>query len=410
MEKILVVNAGSSSLKFQLIDMPEDENKEKPVVLFEGGFERIGIEEPSVTYKHMVNGELVKEKKELTIKSHADAVDVLKDLLIEKGIIQDLHEIKGVGHRYVNGGPEFVQTAVLTDEVLAKLEGTIDFAPVHNDAHIKGIKGFYSALPNVLQAIVFDTSFHQTMADEAYRYAVPLYWYDDYKIRKYGAHGTSHQYVSLEAAKFLGQDVNQLKIITAHIGNGASLAAVKYGKCIDTSMGFTPLDGVVMGTRSGSVDPSILDMVYQKEGKNPHELIEILNKKSGYLGYTGHSDARDVRALQDAGDYNADLILRMQEKRIADTISQYYGYLGGCDAIVFTAGIGEKSYHTRLAVCERLREAYGVIIDEEINKECFGTEALITKPESKIKVLVIPTNEELMIAREVMKYKKLLNR
>ena len=410
MEKILVVNAGSSSLKFQLIDMPEDETKEQPVVLFEGGFERIGIEEPSVTFKHTVNGELVKEKKELTIKSHADAVDVLKELLIEKGIIKDLHEIKGVGHRYVNGGPEFVKTAVLDDEVLRKLEGTIDFAPVHNDAHIKGIKGFYSALPNVLQAIVFDTSFHQTMKDEAYRYAVPLHWYDDYKIRKYGAHGTSHQYVSLEAARFLGQDISKLKLITAHIGNGASLAAVKYGECIDTSMGFTPLDGVPMGTRSGSVDPSILDMVYQKEGKNPHELIEILNKKSGYLGYTGHSDARDVRALQEEGNYNADLILRMQEKRIADTISQYYGYLGGCDAIIFTAGIGEKSYQTRYHICQRLREAYGIIIDEEVNKACFGTEALITKPESKIKVLVIPTNEELMIAREVMKYKKLLNR
>ena len=410
MEKILVVNAGSSSLKFQLIDMPKDENEANHVVLFEGGFERIGIEEPMVTYKYDVNGEKVKEKKDLDIKTHADAVDVLKNLLIEKKIIQDLHEIKGIGHRYVNGGPEFVQTTVLTPEVLEKLEKTIDFAPVHNDAHIKGIKGFYNALPNVLQAIVFDTSFHQSMADEAYRYAVPLHWYEDYKIRKYGAHGTSHQYVSMEAAKYLGKDLKDLRLITAHIGNGASLAAVKYGKCIDTSMGFTPLDGVPMGTRSGSVDPSILDMVYQKEGKNVHALIEILNKQSGYLGYTNHSDARDVRALQEAGDKNADLILRMQEKRIADTISQYYGYLGGCDAIIFTAGIGEKSYQTRLYVCERLKEAYGVLIDEKKNFDCFGTFAEITKPESIIKVLVVPTNEELMIAREVMKYKKLLNK
>ena len=410
MEKILVVNAGSSSLKFQLINMPEDETKEAPKVLIEGGFERIGIEEPSITYKFNQNGEKVKKTKALDIKTHADAVDVLKDLLIEEGIISDLHEIKGIGHRYVNGGPEFTQTTVLDEEVLHKLEGTIDFAPVHNDAHIKGIKGFYSALPNVLQAIVFDTSFHQTMPDEAYRYAVPLYWYDDYKIRKYGAHGTSHQYVSMEAAKYVGEDLSKLKIVTAHIGNGASLAAVKYGKCIDTSMGFTPLDGVVMGTRSGAVDPSILDLVAKYENKSVHELIEVLNKKSGYLGFTNHSDARDVRALQDAGDYNADLILRMQEKKIADYISSYYGYMGGCDLLVFTAGIGEKSYQTRLHVCNRLKEAFGVIIDEEKNKECFGTEAVISKPESKIKVLVIPTNEELMIAREVMKYKKLLNR
>jgi len=410
MEKILVVNAGSSSLKFQLINMPDDEAKEESIVLFEGNFERIGIDEPSVTFKHPVNGEMVKEKRDLTIKTHADAVDVLKELLIEKGIIKDLHEITGIGHRYVNGGPEFVQTAILDDEVLHKLEGTIDFAPVHNDAHIKGIKGFYSALPNVLQTIVFDTSFHQTMEEEAFRYAVPLHWYYDYKIRKYGAHGTSHQYVSLEAAKFLNKDISTLKIVTAHIGNGASLAAVKYGKCIDTSMGFTPLDGVPMGTRSGAVDASILDMVAQKEGKSVHQLVEELNKKSGYLGFTNHSDARDVRDLQDAGNHEADLILRMQEKRICDYISSYYGYMGGCDAIVFTAGIGEKSSRTRLEVCERLREAFGVIIDEEKNEACFGTRALISKPESKIKVLVIPTNEELMIAREVMKYKKLLNR
>ena len=410
MEKIMVVNAGSSSLKFQLIDMPVDEAKEEPVVLIEGGFERIGIENPSVTYKWGEGENRKKEVVELNIKTHADAVDVLKDLLIQKGIIKDLHEISGVGHRYVNGGPEFVQTTVLDDEVLKKLEKTIDFAPVHNDAHIKGIKGFYSALPNVLQAIVFDTSFHQTMPDEAYRYAVPLHWYDDYKIRKYGAHGTSHHYVSLEAARILGKPVESLRLITCHIGNGASISAVKYGKCVETSMGFTPLAGIPMGTRSGTVDPSILDMAAQKEGLSVHECIKILNKKSGYLGYTGHSDARDVHEMQKNGNYEADLILRMQEKGIADYISQYYGYMGGCDAIIFTAGIGEKSPLTRLHVCERLQEAFGVICDPEENLRCFGIEGCISKPESKIKVLVIPTNEELMIAREVMKYKKLYNR
>ena len=406
MEKILVVNAGSSSLKFQLIDMPWDENVETPVVLFEGVFERIGIENPSVTYK--LNGE--KETVALTIDSHAGAVDVLKELLINKGIVKDLNEITGIGHRYVNGGPDYMQTTVLTEKVYEDLKQTIDFAPVHNFAHLKGIAGFTKALPNVLQAIVFDTSFHQTMPDEAYRYAIPKYWYDDYKIRKYGAHGTSHQYVSLEAARVLGKKPEELRIITAHIGNGASLAAVKYGKCVDTSMGFTPLAGIPMGTRSGDVDPSILDMVFKKEGKNVHELITDLNKLSGYNGFTGHSDARDVRALQAEGDYEADLALRLQEKRIVDHISSYYGYMGGCDVLVFTAGIGEKSYKTREAVCKRLQEAFGVELDYEVNKECFGTLQIISKPESKIIVMVVPTNEELMIAREVMAQKKLHNR
>ena len=406
MEKILVVNAGSSSLKFQLIDMPWDENVESPVVLFEGGFERIGIENPSVTYKYNGN----KETVALTIDSHAGAVDVLKDLLIEKGIVKDLNEITGIGHRYVNGGPEYMQTTVLTEQVYEDLKKTIDFAPVHNFAHLKGIAGFTKALPNVLQAIVFDTSFHQTMPDEAYRYAVPKYWYDDYKIRKYGAHGTSHQYVSLEAARVLGKKPEELRVITAHIGNGASLAAVKYGKCVDTSMGFTPLAGIPMGTRSGDVDSSVLDMVYKKEGKNVHELITALNKESGYTGFTGHSDARDVRDLQASGNYEADLALRLQEKRIVDYISSYYGYMGGCDVLVFTAGIGEKSYKTREAVCERLHEAFGVELDYEANKACFGTQAIISKPESKIIVMVVPTNEELMIAREVMTQKKLHNR
>ena len=410
MEKIMVVNAGSSSLKFQLIDMPVDESKEEPVVLIEGGFERIGIEGPSVTYKWGQGENRKKEKVELTIKTHADAVDVLKNLLIEKGIIKDLHEISGVGHRYVNGGPDFVKTAVLDDEVLAKLETTIDFAPVHNDAHIKGIKGFYSALPDVVQAIVFDTSFHQTMPDEAYRYAVPLHWYNDYKIRKYGAHGTSHDYVAHEAAKLMGKPIEELRLITCHIGNGASISAVKYGKCVETSMGFTPLAGVPMGTRSGTVDPSILDMVAKKEGLSVHECIEQLNKKSGFVGYTGHSDARDVHALQAEGNYEADLILRMEEKGVADYISQYYGYMGGCDAIIFTAGLGENSVLTRQCICERLREAFGVVIDEEKNKVTCGVVGTISKPESKIKLFVIPTNEELMIAREVMKYKKLLGK
>lgn len=409
MEKIMVVNTGSSSLKFQLIDMPMNEDTEQPVVLIEGGFERIGIENPALTIKWGPAEARQKEERILTIKNHSDAVVVLKDLLLEKGIVKDLHEIAGVGHRFVHGGVNFIDPVVLTPSVLAELETVIDFAPVHNDAHIKGIKGFYEALPDVLQVIVFDTAFHKTMPDEAYRYACPKEWYDNYKIRKYGFHGTSHKYVSQEAAKLLGRPVEELRIVTAHLGNGASLCAVKHGKCVDTSMGFTPLDGLPMGTRSGVIDPSCLDFVAQKEGKTTHELIEILNKKSGYLGFTGKSDARDVRQMQQDGVYEADLIIRMQEKKIADFVSSYYGYMGGCDALVFTAGIGEKSPQTRYNVCERLREAFGIEIDAEKN-QVWGEVAIVSKPTSKVAVLVIPTNEELMIAREVMKFKKELNR
>lgn len=407
MEKIMVVNAGSSSLKFQLINMPADENVEKPEVLIEGNFERIGDSAPIVSFKTFKNPEKV--TVDLTIKNHSDAVVVLKQLLLDQGIVESLNEIVGVGHRFVHGGVNFIDPVVLNDEVLKELETVIDFAPVHNDAHIKGIKGFYEALPDVLQVIVFDTAFHKTMPDEAYRYACPKHWYDDYKIRKYGFHGTSHNYVSKEAAKVVGRPIEELKIVTAHIGNGASLCAVKFGKCVDTSMGFTPLDGLPMGTRTGTIDPSVLDFVAKKEGLGVHELIEILNKKSGYLGVAGKSDARDVRALQAEGDYEADLILRMQEKKICDYFSSYYGYMGGCDILVFTAGIGEKSPQTRLHVCQRLEEAFGVQIDEELN-QVWGELRVISKPTSKVKVIVIPTNEELMIAREVMGFKKALNK
>ncbi len=405
LQKIMVVNAGSSSLKFQLLEMEKDEKSEYSKVLIEGLFERIGIDNPMLRMKiPNAEGEMVSEVHELTIKTHADAVEVLMNVLVNKKIINSLHELSGIGHRIVHGGVNFTESVEITSEVMTELESVVDLAPLHNRAHLMGIKGFKKALPEVFQTVVFDTSFHQTMPDEAFMYAVPLHWYTDYKVRKYGFHGTSHKYVSQEAAKFLGRPVEELRLITAHIGNGGSLAAVKYGKCVDTSMGFTPLDGIVMGSRSGTIDPAVLDYVSMKEGKNVHELVEILNKQSGYFGLTGKSDARDVHQMQREGNYYADLVLRMQEKKIADYIGSYYCYMGGCDAIVFTAGIGEKSPETRAAVCHRLEEALGIKIDLEKNK-IKGELMELSLPESKIKVLVVPTNEELMIARDTVRLK-----
>ena len=406
MQKIMVVNAGSSSLKFQMIEMPESKNeKHEPVVLIEGNFERIGIENPIVSYKIPDgNGNTQKFEKNLPLPTHAKAVEELMSILINHHIVSSLSEIAGIGHRIVHGGVNFTSSREVTPSVIEELKSVVDLAPLHARAHLMGIEGFKAALPDAFQVVVFDTAFHQTMADEAYMYAVPLEWYTKHKVRKYGFHGISHQYVSQKAAQFLGKPVEELRLITAHIGNGGSLCAVKYGKCVDTSMGFTPLDGIVMGSRSGSIDPAVLGYISEKENIGLHDLIEILNKKSGYYGLTGKSDARDVHKLQREGDYHADLVLRMQEKRIADYIGSYFVYMGGVDAIVFTAGIGEKSPETRAAVCKRLEEALGVEIDLEKN-QVRGELACISKPTSKIKVLVVPTNEELVIAREVVRLK-----
>ena len=399
MEKIMAVNAGSSSLKFQILNMPAEE------VISEGIVEKIGLSDPCMTIKYFVNGEKVKESFDLNIKNHADAVKVLLNTLLEKNILGSLEELTGVGHRVLHGGKKFTESILVDEEVINTIIEVSVLGPLHNPANVTGIKAFKEVLPNVPQVAVFDTSFHQTMEPEAYMYAVPYEWYEKYDVRRYGFHGTSHKYVSLEAAKYLGKKPEEVRIVTVHIGNGASLAAVKYGKCVDTSMGLTPLAGIPMGTRSGDIDPAIIEYINGQTGLSAAEITTILNKKSGYTGiWGGSSDARDLRDAQEAGNKLADLVIQMQNKGICDYISRYYGYMGGIDAIVFTAGIGEKSPQTREEVCDRLAEAYGIKINKELN-QIKGEFLDLTAPGSKIKVLVIPTNEELMIARDVMRLK-----
>lgn len=388
----MAINAGSSSLKFQLLEMPEEK------VIVEGIIERIGLGESIFTIK--LNGQ--KEKKLGKIKNHSEAVQALLAALIEKNIVASLDEIAGVGHRVVHGGEKFKDSVRIDEEVIKQIEMVSDLAPLHNPANLIGIKAFIEALPNVPEVAVFDTAFHQTMAPDAYMYSVPYEWYEKYGIRKYGFHGTSHKYVAEKVAEFMGKDVKTLKIITVHVGNGGSLAAVKYGKCVDTSMGLTPLEGIPMGTRSGSIDPAIIEFISRKENKTLTEITEILNKKSGYLGVSGlSSDARDLRDAQLEGNERAILAIELQNKKMADYIGSYFIYMGGVDAIVFTAGIGENSDETRQEVCERI-SALGVKIDLEKNKVRSELREIST-PDSKVRVFLVPTNEELVIARDVIR-------
>ena len=399
MEKIMAVNAGSSSLKFQILEMPAE------TVLTEGLVEKIGLSDPGMVIKYYVDGKLVKEAISLNIKNHADAVKVVLDTLLEKNILKDLNELTGVGHRVLHGGMKFTDSVLIDEKNLEDIISLFPLGPLHMPANVTGIKACQAVLPHVPQVAVFDTSFHQTMPAEAYMYAVPWEWYEKYQVRRYGFHGTSHKYVSMEAAKYLGKKPEELRLVTVHIGNGASLAAVKYGKCVDTSMGLTPLAGIPMGTRSGDIDPAVVEFICDQTGMSVKEVTNALNKKSGYTGvYGGSSDARDLRDAQEAGDARADLVIQMQNKGICDYISRYYGYMGGIDAIIFTAGIGEKSPQTREEVCDRLTEPFGVLIDKEKN-QIKGEFLDLTAPGSKIKVLVVPTNEELMIARDVMRLK-----
>lgn len=399
MSKIMAVNAGSSSLKFQLLEM----TKASEVCLAEGLFEKIGQSDPAFTIKYDGKKE---ECGVPTVKNHADCVEILLKALVEKGLVKDLNEIKGVGHRILHCGEKYSDSVIMTEESIKVVESVNDLGPLHNPANLVGVRAFMKVLPDVVNVGVFDTSFHLTMPDEAYMYAVPYEWYENYKIRKYGFHGTSHKYVSQRAAEMLGKPIEELRLITCHIGNGASIAAIKYGKVVDTSMGLTPLDGLVMGTRSGTIDPAIIQFIETHEGRTANHTVNVLNKKSGFYGFTGESDARKVREKKDAGDYKADLILRMQEKSITDYIGSYFVYMGGVDAIIFTAGIGEKAPETRLGVCNRISEALGIEIDTELNK-IKGEELILSTPNSKVKVLVVPTNEELMIARDVIRIGKL---
>ena len=386
--KILSINAGSSSLKFSLINM-EDES-----VISSGVFERIGIDG---SYTIKFNGEKIKEDAKLD--THADAVNILLEKLISLNIVASLDEIEGVGHRVVQGKDVFDKSVIVDDEVMKKLDSIKHFAPLHNPANMLGIEAFQKALPNAVNTVVFDTAFHQTMSPETYLYAVPYEWYTKYGIRKYGAHGTSHRYITEVVEETLKTD--KFKLISCHIGNGASITAIKEGKCVDTSMGFTPLAGVMMGTRSGDVDPSIIPPVMEAENKNIDDIINDLNKNSGVLGLSGISS--DMRDLEDAyfkGDERAILTMNKYVRRITDYIAQYYVLLGGADVIAFTAGVGENGPVVRKLVCDNLA-CLGVKLDEEKNS-VRGKFTLISSDDSKIKVYVIPTDEELMIARDTL--------
>ncbi len=390
---ILVINAGSSSLKYQLINM-EDES-----VLAKGLCERIGIEGSNISHK---TGDYATQL-EIAFPTHAEAFkEVVNQLSTgEHAVISSMDEIHAVGHRVVQGADVFGESVRVTDEVLNTLEPLNDLAPLHNPANIMAIRACISVFGKDLpQVIVFDTSFHATLPPRAYMYATPYEWYEKHRIRKYGFHGTSHRYVSSRYAQLVGKPISELKLVTCHLGNGSSITAVDGGKSADTTMGFTPLDGVVMGTRSGAIDPSIIAFVCEKEGLTPQEVTSILNKKSGYLGVTGAtSDQRDLISSASNGDEKSRLALDMQQYSVKKYIGAYAAAMGGLDAVIFTGGIGENSTHARRGALEGL-EFMGIGLDMEKNNSTRAVEAEITKPGSKVQAWIIPTNEELVIARD----------
>lgn len=384
---ILSVNAGSSSLKFTGFEMPSED------VLISGVFERIGIDNSFYTIK--LSGEKI--KKEVNLPDHKVAFEILIKELIDNKIVESLDEIKGVGHRIVQGGSYFDKTVVADDDAVSKIDELSALAPLHNPAAIVGINAAKEVMPNALQTVVFDTAFHQTMKPSEYMYAVPYAWYKDYDIRKYGAHGTSHKYVSQRMNEILGR--TDTKLITCHIGNGASISAVKDGKCVDTSMGLTPNAGLIMGSRCGDMDATVVTYAMEKTGMTPREMDTVLNKQSGLLGISGvSSDSRDIEEGIKNGNERCRLAQDMYVKRIVEYIAKYYVLLEGCDAIVFTAGVGENSISTRKEVFDKLA-VLGIKVDEEANN-VRGEERKITADDSSIPAYIIPTNEELMIAKD----------
>lgn len=390
--KIIAVNAGSSSLKFQLLSMPEEH------VIATGIIERIGLPKAVVTIK--VNGEKHVDTRE--IANHAKAADIVLNKLVELKIVASYEDIQGVGHRVVHGGEHFSDSVLIDDHVKSIIETVSDLAPLHNPANLTGINAFEKALPNVPHIAVFDTAFHQTMAEEAFLYSTPYEWYEKYRVRKYGFHGTSHKYVSQRVAALLETDNNQLRTVVLHIGNGASICAVHNGLSVDTSMGFTPLAGISMGTRSGDIDPAIIEFIMTKENKTVKQVMNDLNKGSGYLGISRiSSDSRDLWDAAYKGDARSLLAIKKQAKMIADYIGAYYIMMGGIDAIAFTAGVGENAPNTREMIVDRL-SALGAKLDLERNN-IRGEERIISTPDSKVKLLVVPTNEEVMIARDTVR-------
>lgn len=390
---ILVINCGSSSLKYQLI------NSETEGVLAKGLCERIGID-GMLTYQPE-GGE--KEKSEIAMPTHTEAINaILAALTNEKsGVIKSLSEVGAVGHRVVHGGEKFTSSCLINDESMKAIEECNDLAPLHNPANLIGIRACQELMPGVPMVAVFDTAFHQTMPDVAYTYGIPYEYYEKYKVRRYGFHGTSHSYVSKRTAEIVGKPYDQMKIIVCHLGNGASISAVNCGKSVDTSMGLTPLEGLVMGTRSGDLDPAIIDFVGKKEGLSLDEMNEVLNKKSGMLGISGvSSDGRDLEAAAETGNKRAQLALDVFDYRVIKYIGAYAAAMNGVDAIAFTAGIGENNIKMRKDVCSSLTYL-GVKLDEEKNN-VRGEERIISADDSKVQVLLVPTNEELAIARETL--------
>ena len=393
--KILVLNCGSSSIKYALYDM------DSKTVMTSGGAERVGLDGAFVKVK-LANGE--KKKVMHDIPEHTEGVKFIFSLLTdpEIGVIKDLKEIDAVGHRMVHGGEKFNKSVLLTEEVLKVFEECTDLAPLHNPANLKGVRAVQELMPGLPQVGVFDTAFHQTMPKEAYMYAVPYELYEKYGVRRYGFHGTSHRYVSQRVCEFLGVKPEGKKIITCHIGNGASIAAVKDAKCIDTSMGLTPLEGLMMGTRSGDIDGGAITFIQKKLGLDADGMSNLLNKKSGMLGITGiSSDMREIDAACEEGNEHAKLAIEMYNYRIRKYIGAYAAAMDGCDIIVFTAGVGENQASMREKVCEGL-SFMGVKVDVEKNSGIHGEEAVISTPDSKVTVVVIPTDEELMIATDTM--------
>lgn len=391
--KILVINCGSSSLKFQLID------SETEAVIAKGLCERIGMDGSQLIYTP-AGGE-----KQVTVspmEDHKKAVRLVIDALTDEktGVLSSLSEIDAVGHRLVHGGEKFASSTLINEEVIAAITECNDLAPLHNPANLIGIRACQELMPGVPQAGVFDTAFHQTMPEEAYLYGIPYEYYEKYRIRRYGFHGTSHSFVSKRAAEMLGKPYEDTKIIVCHLGNGASVSAVKNGKCVDTSMGLTPLEGLIMGTRSGDIDPAIIEFLAHKEGMSIDEIMSILNKKSGMYGLSGYlsSDSRDLHAACEEGKPEGIRTVKAFCYRVAKYIGAYTAAMNGVDAVCFTAGIGENSPETREAVCEYLGYL-GISIDKEQNKKR-GEDVVISTADSKVKVMVIPTNEELAIARE----------
>ncbi len=393
--KILVINAGSSSLKYQLIDMDTEE------MLCKGNCERIGMPSGLFTHKTADGREL---HKNVNMLDHTAAFTQVKNALVdgEYGVVKQLSEVTAVGHRIVQGGALFSESVLVDDKVIEGIESLIPLAPLHNKAHVQGIRACREVFgPEVPEVVVFDTAFHSTMPPKAYMFNVPYEFYEKYAVRRYGFHGTSHRYVSARCAQLMGKDIKDLKMITCHLGNGSSITAVDGGKCVDTSMGLTPLDGFMMGTRTGALDPSVVTFIMEKERLTPQEMDQLLNKKSGMQGISGvSSDDRDVTAAAEEGNPRARLALDILEYQISKFIGGYMATLGGCDALVFTAGIGENQPQHRAAV-GRYFSFMGMKIDEKLNQEMIhGKEGKISTPDSSIEVFVIPTNEELVIARD----------